>query len=372
METPSRNLRPSLQPELTGAENGSAGNDEGEGDGQSDYATTGSDPEDDSQNSQRLNTDPATDLDASVPVSIQEDFLQKLRDNVSTRFPELSFGMASGVFGATEIPVLLITQRVIHYHPPYGMVSRVQVSVQYKRYAIYILMRVWRRASFERIEELTAVCQMIGNNSSHKFCPGIEMEHYISEYYECIRYHIKSVRLTEFPFQRVDSNNCQVFFELSHNARKSEKDANAVKCCACKRLITDLNHQKKRTNAETPTRKIKRQNSSSRAKLSYMSPASQAKRKKLTQYERTSDIRKLANLEEDEVCLDDEQHEEMRNVVKRIGDVELDKLCKEGDKHGVGSIMKDIWIMDKDRRSKEFFDDQATNSKLMYIVIKTI
>ena len=53
METPSRNFRP----EFTGAENGSAGNDEGEGDGQSDYITTGSDPEDDSQNSKRLNTD---------------------------------------------------------------------------------------------------------------------------------------------------------------------------------------------------------------------------------------------------------------------------------------------------------------------------
>ena len=53
METPSRNF----QPELTGAENGSAGNDEGEGDGQSNYATTGPDPEDDSQNSQQLNTD---------------------------------------------------------------------------------------------------------------------------------------------------------------------------------------------------------------------------------------------------------------------------------------------------------------------------
>ena len=108
METPSRNLRPSLQPELTGAENGSAGNDEGEGDGQSDYATTGSDPEDDSQNSQRLNTDPATDLDASVPVSLQEDFLQKLRDNVTT---SLSFLLRALFFvgsdaGTDTLPTL--------------------------------------------------------------------------------------------------------------------------------------------------------------------------------------------------------------------------------------------------------------------------
>ena len=39
------------------------------------------DSEDSSQNFQRVNTDPVTDLDASVPVTVQEDFLQKLRDN---------------------------------------------------------------------------------------------------------------------------------------------------------------------------------------------------------------------------------------------------------------------------------------------------
>ena len=75
METPSRNFRL----ELTG----SAGNDEVKGDSQSDDATTGPDPEDNSENSQQLNTDPATDLDTSVPVTIQEDFLRKL---VSGRF----------------------------------------------------------------------------------------------------------------------------------------------------------------------------------------------------------------------------------------------------------------------------------------------
>lgn len=96
-----------------------------------------------------------------------------------------------------------------------------------------------------------------------------------------------------------------------------------------------------------------------------MSPASQAKRKKLAQYERTSNIRKLANHEENEISLDDDQHEEMCNITQRIGDDELEKLCKEGDEHGAGSIMKDIWITDQDRRSKEFFDDQASNSMLV-------
>ena len=39
-----------------------------------------------------------------------------------------------------------------------------------------------------------------------------------------------------------------------------------------------------------------------------MSPVSQAKRKKLAQYERTSNIRKLKKYEDNEVTLDDEQN----------------------------------------------------------------
>ena len=140
LETPVRNVRP----ELTGESDESAVfNNEAVGD--VDCASTGPDlgpdPVDNSENLQRLSTNSAIELDASVDVTIQEDFLRKLRDNVSAHFPELSFAMARGVVGATEIPVLLITQQIIYFHPPYGMVSRIQVSVQYKRYTIYILMR---------------------------------------------------------------------------------------------------------------------------------------------------------------------------------------------------------------------------------------
>ena len=84
------------------------------------------------------------------------------------------------------------------------------------------------------------------------------------------------------------------------------------------------------------------------ARLSYyMSPASQAKRKKLTTgYERISNIRKLKKYEENEVTLDDEQNDEMCNLVEQIWTEDLEKLCKEEDGHGVGRIMKDLWITD--------------------------
>lgn len=56
------------------------------------------------------------------------------------------------------------------------------------------------------------------------------MDHYMNEYYKYFIFHIISVRLTQFPFQEIDSHNCQLLFELSHNASKTEKDESSVKC----------------------------------------------------------------------------------------------------------------------------------------------
>ena len=94
-----------------------------------------------------------------------------------------------------------------------------------------------------------------------------------------------------------------------------------------------------------------------------MSPASQAKWKKLAQYERTSNIRKLKKYEDNEVTLDDEQNNEMCNIVEQIQTEDLEALCKEGDEHGVGRLMKDLWITDNERKRQEFSSDQAKNSK---------
>ena len=84
-----------------------------------------------------------------------------------------------------------------------------------------------------------------------------------------------------------------------------------------------------------------------------MSPASQAKRKKLAQYERTSTMRKLANYESSEITLDVNQNE-MCSIVQAIGDDDLEKLYVEGEKHGVGSIMKEIWVTDVEQRRSKF------------------
>jgi len=146
-----------------------------------------------------------------VDVEVQEKFLNELRDCLHARYPELLFSMASGKMdgvSTVDIPVMLIAQKTLHHHPPYGLVSRVQVTVQYKVYTISMLMRVWRKEAFESFDDLDAVCKMVGNNTKHKFCPGIKMNRYLSEYKESIGFHIKSTRLLKFLFLRVDSKRC--------------------------------------------------------------------------------------------------------------------------------------------------------------------
>ena len=110
-----------------------------------------------------------------------------------------------------------------------------------------------------------------------KFCPGIDPQFYKSYYLEAIRFNIKNVRQAVGPIARVDSVNCRRWFQLGSNATSPEKSAREVLCSACKRLVTDLNCQRRRTLAESPQRKLRRQSASLRAKLSGMSPYSQQK-----------------------------------------------------------------------------------------------
>ena len=114
-------------------------------------------------------------------------------------------------------------------------------------------MSFLKSGTVESLEDVIALCQMIRVNSTYKFCPRIEPDEYEKEFHSVIRFHIESVRITDFPFHRVDSINCKLLFQLAHNATESERSAQEVRCSAYKRLVSDLTHQKKRTGAETPT-----------------------------------------------------------------------------------------------------------------------
>ena len=215
-------------------------------------------------------------------------------------------------------------------------------------------MRLWSEGEIESIDDVMELCDMFDKKSSYIFCPGIDPVHYEDEYRKAIHFHIRSVRLSEFPFSQVDSVNCKLWFLPASNISLAEKAASKVKCPPCKRLVHDLNLQRKRTLEESPSKKIKRQHPSSRARLQHMSPASQQARKWYAQYQRSSNIRKLSKLEDSEVVLSDEQNEEMCEVMEAVKAEDLDKLYQEGDQHGVGSVMKTLWLTDKDRQKNSF------------------
>ena len=89
----------------------------------------------------------------------------------------------------------------------------------------------------------------------------------------------------------------------------------------------------KRTELESPSKKLKRQVSSSHARLTYMSPISQEKRRLNQQNERKNLRKKLLQYDNTTVSLDDHQAEEMSAVTSIIESnhkEELENLYCEG------------------------------------------
>lgn len=137
----------------------------------------------------------------------------------------------------------------------------------------------------------------------------------------------------------------------------------------CVRLKCDIERQAMRTSEESPSKKAARQTASSRARLTYMSPNSQAQCQRKQAAKRFVDKHKMERYEVD-IPLDTEQDDEMSAVVSKIEEVcsdELQKLFKEGEKHGVGLKLRNTWNTDKRREYTEFNRDQVINSKLNFM-----
>ena len=61
---------------------------------------------------------------------------------------------------------------------------------------------------------------------------------------------------------------------------------------------------------------------------------------------------------------DDDQNREMSDIVEKISEHNfIDDLFAEGDKHGAGQMMKDLWEMDKSNIRKEYEKDQKEHGK---------
>ena len=326
---------------------------------------------------QELSTSPSTDVsitgNACCEASVEETRVEESRvlqlEQIciveETKFPELQFSRGYALGNNQQI--LVVTQRHLAYHPPFGYISRARVTLHEDgSYKVHILMRELENSVAREESEFNELLKRFSANSTYKFCPGVEWSYYHERYFEAIRFDIKSVRHTEAPFNHIDSVNCKMWFELPLNASVAVKNSTEATCSACKRLLTDLEWQLKRSATESPSRKVKRQAASSRARLTYMSPASQLKRKQNASMERGIDKRKLAKYENAEITLADEQHTQMCDVMNAIdGEAtdELQKIFEEGESHGVGSKLKEIWTTDRRQRIEQFQQDQARNGK---------
>ena len=184
-----------------------------------------------------------------------------------------------------------------------GLISLIQVTIEYKKYSVFVLLHLWRTGEVKGIDDAYEICWHVSSLSSYKLCPCIDPDYCDEEYHKVLCFHLKSVRLCHFPFSCVDSVNCMVWLKPALNLSATGKAASEVKCPPCKRLVHDLNWQKTKTDAESPARKIKRHDPSSRARLQYMSPLSQQKCKMYAQYQRTNNIRKLKKYEASELII---------------------------------------------------------------------
>ena len=63
-------------------------------------------------------------------------------------------------------PVVVVTQCELANHPPFGLVSRVQVTLQY---VVHILMRKWESGELDGRESIHAVCIYSRPNLLFKF-----------------------------------------------------------------------------------------------------------------------------------------------------------------------------------------------------------
>ena len=158
-------------------------------------------------------------------------------------FKELAFVM--GFYGQEKYPTLTVTQRELHHHPPFGYTSRIHLIFKGNEYAVNVLGFLLQSGSVSTAAEVHELCKMFSSQSPYKFCPGIEWDFYEEQYHSIIRYHLKSVRYCAAPFQRVDSVNCMLWYQLPINAPLVDKHAKEVLCSSCKRLKSDLDWQRK-------------------------------------------------------------------------------------------------------------------------------
>jgi hypothetical protein len=266
------------------------------------------------------------------------------------------------------VSYVVFYHKILHNHDPAGLISRCRILASLTEYIVYILMHEVERGSISEspVVTLQDVCNRYSPFSTdYKFCPGIELNKY-EMYHQKICFDLKSVRKMDFPVHRVDSKLCPLWFKLGLTASAQKKHMSEVQCSHCVRLLSDLSRQVQRKEADSPERKMKRQKPSSKARLSYMSPSSRDKRDHNAKVERSTYQRKFKRFEKTTIPLDDQQDEEVMsamNIIERDHSDELEKLFVEGERHGVGQRLRELWNDDKQASINQFTSEQSRNSK---------
>ncbi|XP_065911308.1 uncharacterized protein [Dysidea avara] len=261
---------------------------------------------------------------------------------------------------ASSRPILEVIQKTTFDVPPAGHISVARVllyrmEASYK-YETQILFTTINNGTISTAKEFLDACGVISEKNGYKFCPGLNVQHYHEYFFAVIRYHLESCRLWEHPFKRVDSKNCSLWQKLPVQAPLKDRSKSAVLCRGCKRLNTDLEHQRKRSDV-SPAKHAKRLLPSSSFELKYLSPKSVAKRKQATQRERSRDKVAIAKAN-NEVVLEDDQSDEVNQIMQTIESeaaTELDEVLKEMP------TGRSIWNDDKRNPKAEFFKDQRLN-----------
>ena len=119
-----------------------------------------------------------------------KSFHRKVCDTVAKRFPELCFVSVQDFSGNSMI---VITQQTLNHHPPFGHVSRIHAIILVFQYEVHVMMRKLESGVFESVANVQELCNKFTAQYNYKFCPGIDPKHYKLQYYEAIRFDIKSV-----------------------------------------------------------------------------------------------------------------------------------------------------------------------------------
>jgi len=280
-------------------------------------------------------------------------------------YPDLIFAKRVGD-GST---ILDVSRSNVRNVPEAGYISVARIifnpSTTALCYDLQVLLTSVQKGTVQTADEALKICLTISSEGDYKFCPGLDQTEYYEYYHSVIRFHLKSVRLWERPFQRIDSVNCTLWHQLKSNATEIEKSSVEVLCRPCKRLKSDLDHQRRRSDV-SPARRLKRQLPSSRYKEKYLSPLSRTKRKAAAQKERSNDKAKLARLIELDITLEDDQSDEVSEVLQTIEQKcskELASILQEADAHSAntGKSIRSSWEQDKAKSKAQFYKDQLQN-----------